>query len=193
VRESLEALITSAGFDVQVFASAAEFLSRPQPTGPSCLILDVSLPDLNGLELQERLSSSRTSMPIIFITGHGDVPMTVKAMKAGAVEFFTKPYDDDALVDAIRAALDRSCRAMEHDASLRELRESYTSLSARERQVMALVVSGLLNKQIADQLGIAEITVKSHRGQVMRKMKADSLAALVRMDGRLRLEDRPHE
>jgi FixJ family two-component response regulator len=186
VRESLELLILNAGWHAELFASAQEFLRRPALVTPSCLILDVNLPDLDGLALQERLVLSRTEMPIIFITGYGDVPMTVKAMKAGALEVLTKPFDDDQLLTAIGHALDRSRRALDHDAETAELRHCYASLSPRERQVMALVVSGLLNKQVADQLGITEITVKTHRGQVMRKMKADSLATLVKMDSSLR-------
>jgi FixJ family two-component response regulator len=187
VRESLELLILHAGWHAELFASAQDFLNRPAPTTPGCLILDVNLPDLNGLVLQERLGLSRIQIPIIFITGYGDVPMTVKAMKAGALEVLTKPFDDEQLLDAIRHAIGRSRDALERDAALAQLRGRYKSLSARERQVMALVVSGLLNKQVADELGIAEITVKTHRGQVMRKMKADSLAALVKMDGQLGL------
>ncbi len=187
VRESLEALIRCEGWQPETFASAQEFLDRPRGLVPSCLVLDISLPGLNGLELQERLATTGSYMPIIFITGHGDVPMTVRAMKAGAVEFLTKPFSDDVLLNAIRAAVERSRVALGQDAEMRGLRDCYASLSKRERQVMALVVSGLLNKQVAGELGISEITVKAHRGKVMQKMKADSFADLVKMDARLRL------
>ena len=187
VRESLESLIRCEGWQPKTFASAQEFLDRPQALVPGCLVLDISLPGLNGLELQERLSAAGTSMPIIFITGHRDVPMTVKAMKAGAVEFLTKPFSDDVLLRAIRAAIERSRVALSRDAEIQVLRDCYASLSPRERQVMALVVSGLLNKQVGGELGISEITVKAHRGKVMQKMKADSFADLVKMDARLRL------
>ena len=179
VRESLEHLIRWSGWKPQTFASAEDFLARSATDGPSCLVLDVSLPHLSGLDLQERIVD-RTDIPIIFITGHGDVPTTVKAMKAGAVEFLTKPLSDDALLNAIGQAIQRSRAALAHDANLSELRERHTSLTPRERETMALVVSGLLNKQIALQLGISEITVKAHRGRVMRKMRVDSLADLVR-------------
>ena len=187
VRESLELLIRSAGWRSETFASAHEFLARPRVAMPSCLVLDVSLPDLNGLELQKRVADDRTDMPIIFITGHGDVPMTVQAMKAGAVEFLTKPFGDEVLLGAIRNALERSRLALDREAGIRMLRESYALLTPRERQVMALVVSGLLNKQVGGELGISEITVKAHRGQVMRKMKANSLPELVTMSARLGL------
>ena len=187
VRESLELLIQSAGWRPETFASAREFLAHPRVLAPSCLVLDVSLPDLNGLDLQQRIAPDRIDMPIIFITGHGDVPMTVRAMKAGAVEFLTKPFGDDVLLSAIQHAIERSQRALGTEAELRTLRECYASLSGREREVMALVVSGLLNKQVGGELGISEITVKAHRGRVMRKMKADSLADLVNMAARLGL------
>jgi FixJ family two-component response regulator len=180
VRESLELLIESAGFHPETFASASAFLARPPVDIPSCLVLDVSLPDLNGLELQERIAGDRVDMPIIFITGYGDVPTTVKAMKAGAVEFLTKPFSEQALQSAIQRAIERSRSALVHEAALRALRSHYSSLTPREREVMALVISGLLNKQIALELGISEITVKAHRGRVMRKMQVDSLAELVR-------------
>lgn len=187
VRESLEALIRVAGWRAQVFSSAQEFLAYQRPIAPSCLVLDVSLPDLNGLELQRRVAADRTNMPIIFITGYGDIPMTVKAMKAGAVEFLTKPFSDDSLLNAIQGAMERSNNALGHEAALRGLKECYASLTAREREVMSLVVTGLLNKQVGGELGISEITVKTHRGNVMRKMKADSLPDLVKMASRLRL------
>ena len=187
VRESLELLIGYEGWQAEIFASADEFLSRPRPSVPSCLILDLSLPGLSGLDLQKRIASDRTDMPIIFITGHGDIPSTVQAMKAGAIEFLTKPFTDDALLSAIRQALERSSVALVQDVELQGLRDRYASLSLREQQVMALVVSGLLNKQAGSELGISEITVKAHRGRVMQKMKADSLADLVEMAGKLRL------
>jgi FixJ family two-component response regulator len=191
VRESLEWLIISAGWQPEVFASAQEFLARPRLLAPSCLVLDVMLPDLNGLELQKRIAVDRIDMPIIFITGHGDVPMTVQAMKAGAVEFLTKPFGTDVLLSAIGHAIERSHTALRHEAELRALREGYASLSPREREVMALVVCGQLNKQVAGELGISEITVKAHRGKVMRKMKANSLADLVNRAARLRLAPAP--
>lgn len=191
VRESLELLIRSEGWLVETFVSAKEFLERPRALVPSCLVLDVSLPGLNGLELQKQVVVERSDMPIIFITGHGDVPMTVQAMKAGAVEFLTKPFRDEALLSAIRQSLERSRNALDSEIEQRMLRERYASLTQRERQVMALVVSGLLNKQIGGELGISEITVKAHRGKVMHKMKADSLPALVRMATRLRVSHRP--
>jgi FixJ family two-component response regulator len=184
VRESLEGLIRTAGWRPETFASAQEFLSRPRATVPCCLVLDVTLPGLTGLELQQQLAE-RTEMPIIFITGHGDVPTSVRAMKAGAIEFLTKPFKDDVLLDAIRSAIERSRVALSLDSEVRTLRTRYESLTPRERDVMVLVVAGLLNKQVGGQLGISEITVKAHRGQVMRKMKADSLPDLVTMAARL--------
>jgi FixJ family two-component response regulator len=187
VRESLELLIRCEGWRPLTFASAQEFLDYPRVFIPNCLVLDVSLPGLNGLDLQGLIARERTDMPIIFITGHGDVPMTVQAMKAGAAEFLTKPFNDDVLVSAIRAALERSRVALSLAAEMRALADSYASLSQRERQVMALVVSGLLNKQVGGELGISEVTVKAHRGKVMQKMKADSLAELVKMATRLRV------
>jgi FixJ family two-component response regulator len=186
VRESLELLIRSEGWQPETFESAQEFLAHPRALVPSCLVLDVSLPGLNGLELQKRVAVERTDMPIIFITGYGDVPMTVQAMKAGAVEFLTKPFGDNVLLSAIRHALDRSHSALGREAEMRVLHDCYASLTRREREVMTLVVSGLLNKQVGGELGISEITVKAHRGQVMQKMKADSFAELVKMAARLR-------
>jgi FixJ family two-component response regulator len=186
VRESLESLIRCEGWQPETFASAQEFLDHPRVHIPNCLVLDVSLPGLTGLDLQRLVAGERTDMPIIFITGHGDVPMTVQAMKAGAVEFLTKPFNDDVLLTAIRAALERSRVALSLEAEMRVLLDRYASLTQRERQVMALVVSGLLNKQVGGELGISEITVKAHRGKVMQKMKADSLADLVKMAARLR-------
>jgi FixJ family two-component response regulator len=191
VRESLELLIRCAGWQPEIFGSAQEFLARPRLLAPSCLVLDVNLPDLNGLELQKRIAADRIDMPIIFITGYGDVPMTVQAMKAGAVEFLTKPFGDDVLLSAIRHAIERSHTALGQEAEIRALRDAHASLTRREREVMALVVSGLLNKQVGGELDISEITVKAHRGQVMRKMKARSLAALVNMAARLRLAPAP--
>ena len=190
VRESLELLIRAAGWRAQTFGSARDFLSHPRPTVPSCLVLDVSLPGLSGLELQKQLAE-RTDMPIIFITGHGDVPMTVQAMKAGAVEFLTKPFKDTVLLEAIESAIEQSRAALRHESEMHLLRNRYASLTPREREVMALVVSGLLNKQVGGELGISEITVKAHRGQVMRKMKADSLPGLVTMAARLGLQAAP--
>jgi FixJ family two-component response regulator len=191
VRESLELLIQSAGWETATFASAQEFLSHPRAFSPSCLILDVGLPDLSGLDLQKRIAVDRVDMPIIFITGYGNVPMTVQAMKAGAVEFLTKPFSDDVLLSAIGNAIARSQDALGREEELRSLRDCYASLSAREREVMALVAAGLLNKQVGARLGISEITVKAHRGKVMRKMKAESLADLVTMSARLRLAAAP--
>jgi FixJ family two-component response regulator len=187
VRESLELLIRCEGWQPETFASAQEFLARPQVLAPSCMILDVSLPGLNGLDLQKRIAVDRIEMPIIFITGHGDVPMTVQAMKAGAVEFLTKPFSDEVLLGAIRDALERSRAALNREAEKRAVKDCYASLTSREREVMALVASGLLNKQVGAELGISEITVKAHRGNMMRKMKACSLADLVTMAATLHL------
>jgi len=187
VRESLELLIKFAGWQPETFSSGADFLARPRTITPSCLVLDVSLPDLNGLELQKLIASERTDMPIIFITGHGDVPMTVQAMKAGAVEFLTKPFDDEVLLSAIRHAIKRSAAALDEQAEITALRSDYESLTPRERDVMRWVVAGMLNKQIGMKLGISEITVKAHRGKMMQKMKAESLADLVKTAVRLGL------
>jgi FixJ family two-component response regulator len=186
VYESLELLIRCEGWRPETFASAEEFLECPRTGMPSCLVLDVSLPGLTGLELQKRIAAERTDVPIIFVSGYADVPTTVQAMKAGAFEFLIKPFSDNVLLSAIRAALERSRIALSREAEMRVLQNRYTSLSSRERQVMALVVSGLLNKQIGAELGISEITVKAHRGKVMHKMQADSLAGLVRMATKLR-------
>jgi FixJ family two-component response regulator len=184
VRESLEALIGFEGWRVETFASAEEFLARQRAPEPNCLILDVSLPALSGLDLQQLLTDRR-EMPIIFITGHGDIPMTVQAMKAGATEFLTKPIDNDALLNAIRSAIERSRAELGNEAELEVLRTRWNSLTPRERDVIELVVSGLLNKQVGLKLGISEITVKAHRGRAMQKMEADSLADMVRMTSRL--------
>jgi FixJ family two-component response regulator len=191
VRESLELLIRCQGWQPEIFASAQEFLSRPRVLVPSCLILDVSLPGLNGLDLQKRIASDRGDMPIIFITGHGDIPMSVQAMKAGAIEFLTKPFGDDVLLSAIRNAIERSQATIGREAEMRAIRDCYATLTPREKQVMALVAAGLLNKQVGGELGISEITVKAHRGKVMQKMKANSAAQLVTMAARLRLPGVP--
>jgi FixJ family two-component response regulator len=191
VRESLELLIRSEGWRPETFASAQGFLAHPRSFIPSCLVLDVGLPDLSGLELQRRIVADRMDVPIIFITGYGDVPTTVQAMKAGAVEFLIKPLNDGVLLNAMRDAIARSHAALGDEAQTRALREDYASLSRREREIMALVVSGLMNKQVGGELGISEITVKAHRGQVMRKMKAGSFADLVNMAARLNLAPGP--
>ena len=191
VRESLELLIQTAGWHAETFASGHDFLEHPAPGVPSCLVLDVTLPDFSGLDLQKRVAIERPHMPVIFITGYGDIPTTVRAMKAGAIEFLTKPFRGDVLLPAIGRALERSRSALEYAAKMAVLRESFASLTPREREVMALVVSGLLNKQVGGELGISEVTVKAHRGQVMRKMKAESLPALVHMAARLGLTATP--
>lgn len=187
VRESLELLIRNAGWQPELFETAHEFLSCPKVTAPSCLVLDVNLPGLNGLDLQKRVAADRADMPIIFITGYGDVPTTVRAMKAGAVEFLTKPFTDEALLNGIHLALERSRNLLDQEAELQSLRDRYASLSRREREVMALVVRGSLNKQVGFELGISEITVKAHRGRVMEKMEARSLAHLVTIAAQLRI------
>jgi FixJ family two-component response regulator len=187
VRESLEVLISCEGWQPETFASPIEFLSHPKALVPSCLVLDVSLPGFSGLDLQKRVAVERSDMPVIFITGRGDVPTTVQAMKAGAVEFLTKPFDDRVLLKAIGQAIERSRIALAREEKMRALRECYTTLSRREREVMTLVSSGLLNKQVGNELGISEITVKAHRGRVMEKMKAETFVELVKMAARLRL------
>lgn len=187
VRESLQQMIRCEGWQPRAFASVGEFFARPPVVAPNCLIMDVSLAGLDGLGVQRRVAIQRPEMPIIFITGNGDVRTTVQAMKAGAFEFLTKPFPDDLMLNAIREALERSRVALGHEAEMSMLRDCYASLSPRERQVMALVVSGLLNKQVGGELGISEITVKAHRGKVMQKMQADSLPDLVKMAGRLGL------
>ena len=185
VRTALELLIDSTGWESITFATALDFLASPSVSVPSCLVLDVSLPGIDGLELQTRLGTQRSTVPIIFITGHGDVPMTVRAMKAGAFEFLTKPFDDEGLLRVIGQALEHSRAALNREAETQALRDRYASLSPREKEVMALVASGRLNKQVGGQLGISEVTVKAHRGKMMRKMQARSLAELVKIAGRL--------
>lgn len=184
-RASLNGLIRGAGWQPALFSSAEEFLSHPCKSCPSCLVLDTMLPDLNGLDLQQRLAGDRADIPIIFVTGHFDVPMIVRAMKAGAIDFLTKPFSEEALLAAIRSALDRSQAAQRKASELKTLEERYVSLTGRERQVMSLVVSGLMNKQVSGELGISEVTVKTHRGRVMSKMRARSLADLVKISAKL--------
>jgi FixJ family two-component response regulator len=190
VREALQRLVRSAGLRVEAFASAEEFLNRPRAETPCCLLLDVRLPDLSGLELQRRMADANREIPIVFITGHGDIPTTVRAMKAGAVEFLTKPLVEGDVLESIRQAIARDRAAREHQAETAELRDRHASLTRREEEVLGWVVSGLLNKQIAGELGISEETVKVHRGHVMRKMGADSLADLVRMSEKLGIASR---
>ena len=191
VGDSIAMLLRTVGLATRVYRDPRTFLEEYRPELPGCLLLDVRMPQMGGLEVQRELVRRNVTLPVIFITGHGDVPMTVQAMKAGAVEFLTKPFNDAVLLDAIRGAIERSRAALHEESEMQALRSAYASLTPREREVMALVVSGLLNKQVGGELGISEITVKAHRGQMMRKMKADSLAALVTMASRLGLRTAP--
>jgi FixJ family two-component response regulator len=191
VREALASLVRSAGWNVEVYVTAHEFLARPRPDGPSCLVLDIGLPGLSGLDLQSRMAQLHLDIPIVFITGQADIPMSVRAMKAGAVEFLTKPFVDQDLLDGIQLAIERDRAARSEEAGLRELRECYASLTPREQQVLELVISGRLNKQAAAELGISEITIKVHRGRIMAKMRATSLPDLVNRATKLKL--RPAE
>lgn len=193
IRESLEALLKKAGWCVETFVSAHDFLARPAVSIPNCLVLDVALPGLNGLDLQKRVAVERPGMPIIFITGQGDIPMTVQAMKAGAVEFLTKPFKGEVLLQTVQSAVERSKALLGREEQAQTLKARFADLTSRERDVMALVVIGLLNKQVGSRLGISEVTVKKHRGNAMRKMKAESLAELVKMAARLRLPQVPAE
>jgi FixJ family two-component response regulator len=193
IRESLEALLRKAGWCVETFVSAQDFLARPPVSVPNCLVLDVALPGLNGLDLQKRVAVERPGMPIIFVTGHGDIPMTVQAMKAGAVEFLTKPFKGEVLLQSVRNAVERSKALLGREEETQSLKARYADLTSRERDVMALVVAGLLNKQVGSRLDISEVTVKKHRGNAMRKMKAESLPQLVKMASRLRLPQPPPE
>ena len=192
-REGLARLVCSAGLTPKTFVSGEEFLAASRSKGPGCLILDVNLPGVNGLDLQRELAESDAEVPIIFLTGNGNIPMTVRAVQAGAANFLTKPVDGEELLKAVRQAIEQSRLALAHETEMKELRDRYASLSPRERQVMALVVSGLLNKQVGGELGITEKTVKAHRGQVMQKMKANSLADLVKMAERLRHSPQPRK